>query len=592
MAPTMSQTEITNVKIEKDMFSIDANMRRRDGADDQPVLNGDSVLGGKAALVPLVAYVAFLMASHGADEPLSGLLAHTSLDRDAQMAIGECMTEGWLHISRELAASYGAEDLRTFALDYNLSAATAAGKAATQFYTPDSISDLALKILSPKVGDTVADLGCGWGGFLVKAHEACPGAVLRGVEVNRSAYALACARLDIARAHATLRCGDMLAGASVDPCSKIFCQPPLGLRAASLGLSPEYLNKIGRPASADWVYVRRVCEALAKDDSGDSLAVVVVGNGAAINHADARARALLAEEGLVRAVISLPANLLRNTSVPLTMLVLGKGGDAVRMVDATDLSVRGRRWNAMSGDQVAEVLSRLGSDSARSATVGTEAFAAADWELCASRYLARDVQMPNPTALGDLAIAIDRGISIKAADLDELETSEDTGISYLPVSEVGYGRVGTGLLHLQSTDAKLEKASLRSGDLVVTKTSMPIRAAVAEVPAGQTVIASGNLFIVRLDTERVDPYFVAAFLASEDGRESLQRIVKGTTLPTITASGLRGLSVPLPPMDAQRAVAARYRASLDELERLEARVRQAKAEAARAYAEGMAGESE
>lgn len=43
-------------------------------------------------------------------------------------------------------------------------------------------------------------------------------------------------------------------------------------------------------------------------------------------------------------------------------------------------------------------------------------------------------------------------------------------------------------------------------------------------------------------------------------------------LPTITASGLRGLRVPLPPMEVQESAAARYRACLDQIERLEARV--------------------
>lgn len=592
---TLTPTETTNIKIEKEMFGIDAAMHRRASADDQPVLNGDPMLGGKAALVPLVAYVAFLMASHGADKPVSELLALTSLDLDAQAAVGESMTDAWLHISRELAARYSANDLRTFALAYNLSTATAAGKAATQFYTPDSISDLALAILAPKEGDAVADFGCGWGGFLARAHEACPGAGLYGVEADRSAYALACARLDLAGARAKLRCGDMLAelgapaSAGTLACNKIFCQPPLGMRPAGLGLSADYLAKIGRPASGEWVYLRRVCQAL-RLAGPDARAVVVVGNGAAINHADARARALLLQEGLVRAVISLPANLLRNTSVSLTMLVLGRGSGDVRVVDATDLCARGRRWNAMSQDHIAEVLRRLGNDCAHSASVAVQAMCAADSELSACRYLARDVQMVNPTALGDLALAIDRGVSIKAADLDELQTSEDTGVSYLPVSEVGVGRVGAGSLSLAGVDPKLAKATLRSGDLVVTKTSMPIRTAVADIPEGRTVIASGNLFIVRLDVERVDPYFVAAFLASDDGRESLLRIVKGSTLPTITASGLRGLKVPLPTMDVQRRVAARYRAALDELELLEAKVKAAKADAARAYAEGIAGE--
>lgn len=69
-----------------------------------------------------------------------------------------------------------------------------------------------------------------------------------------------------------------------------------------------------------------------------------------------KARALLVEEGLIGAVISLPANLLRNPALPMILLVLEHGRKAIRMVDATDLSVRGRRWNTMGADEICEVL--------------------------------------------------------------------------------------------------------------------------------------------------------------------------------------------------------------------------------------------
>lgn len=256
----------------------------------------------------------------------------------------------------------------------------------------------------------------------------------------------------------------------------------------------------------------------------------------------------------------------------MILLVLEHGRKAIRMVDATDLSVRGRRWNTMGADEICEVLARLEVDSVHSADIPVEAVIAADCELNPARYLAKEIEMTNPTPLGELAHSIDRGISFKAVDLDNLETGEDTGISYLPVSEVGFGRVGSNLPHLAELDVKLERARLADGDLVVTKTSMPIRAAVADAPEGKTVIASGNLFIVRLDKVRVDPYFLAAFFASKDGEQVLSRIVRGSALLTISVSGLRDLNVPLPPMEVQKRIAARFKGALDEIAALESEI--------------------
>ena len=300
-----------------------------------------------------------------------------------------------------------------------------------------------------------------------------------------------------------------------------------------------------------------------------------------------KARALLVEEGLIGAVISLPANLLRNPALPMILLVLEHGRKAIRMVDATDLSVRGRRWNTMGADEICEVLARLEVDSVHSADIPVEAVIAADCELNPARYLAKEIEMTNPTPLVELAHSIDRGISFKAVDLDNLGTGEDTGISYLPVSEVGFGRVGSNLPHLAELDVKLERARLADGDLVVTKTSMPIRAAVADAPEGKTVIASGNLFIVRLDKVRVDPYFLAAFFASKDGEQVLSRIVRGSALLTISVSGLRDLNVPLPPMEVQKRIAARFKGALDEIAALESEIEGARVSAASAYGEEM-----
>ena len=111
--------------------------------------------------------------------------------------------------------------------------------------------------------------------------------------------------------------------------------------------------------------------------------------------------------------------------------------------------------------------------------------------------------------------------------------------------------------------------------------------AVADVPDGSTVLASGNLYIIRLDTERVDPYFVAAFLASEDGKRSLECMVVGTTIPSLPLRNLRNVQVPVPDMDTQRRVAATYRANLDQIAVLKIRLDSARAALSDSYDEEM-----
>ena len=137
------------------------------------------------------------------------------------------------------------------------------------------------------------------------------------------------------------------------------------------------------------------------------------------------------------------------------------------------------------------------------------------------------------------------------------------------------GRVGSDLPHLEEFDSKYEKACLRSGDIVLTKMGVPPRLAVAEIPDGETVIATGNLYIIRLDTDRMNPYFVAAFLSSENGRELIERRMAGTTIPTLSLLELKNLEIPELPFEVQDRIAKRYQAALDDIEILKLKIEKA-----------------
>lgn len=134
-------------------------------------------------------------------------------------------------------------------------------------------------------------------------------------------------------------------------------------------------------------------------------------------------------------------------------------------------------------------------------------------------------------------------------------------------------------------DPKTERQWLRTGDLIVSKNGAPFKIAVADVPESQTIMANGNLYIIRLDTGKVNPHFVAAFLASDDGKELMDRMVVGTTIPNLPLRNLKDIELPVPTMDKQREVARRYQAHLDEIEVLKIKLDKARAGIASAYDE-------
>lgn len=492
-----------------------------------------------------------------------------------------------LHLCR---SSYTAEELRDFVLHFDLDGNLTASSRG-ECVTPRSVRDLALSILDCRDGDRLFDECCGAGSFLVDAVEHCHGLKARGTEINAYAAALATARMGLLGEGHQISLGNVFHEPALTGYDKVFADPPFGMRLAFMNdRGAEYLapfvngtDPMGRPASANWVFARLAYDALAEGGT----AVCVVADGALVNGGDARARRYFVERGMLRAVVALPTKLYRTTSIGCALLVLGRNDGPVRMVDASDLADVGRRWSTLSPEAIEEIRERLVEDGDMSRLVGRENIAACDYSLYPSRYLGQAPDLVNPTPLGELALSIGRGAAISARELDSLTIEEDTGFSYVRLSDIEDGMISTDLPNLVSLDDKAEKRRLRSGDLVITKNGAPFKVAVADVPEGRTVLANGNLYIVRLDTRRVDPYFVAAFLASEDGKRSLEQMVVGTAIPNLPLANLRQVKIPVPPMDVQQAVATSYRSKLDEIAVLKIRLGKAREAAAAAYDEAM-----
>ncbi|MEE8732423.1 MAG: N-6 DNA methylase [Eggerthellaceae bacterium] len=486
--------------------------------------------------------------------------------------------------------SYTAEELRDFVLHYDLDE-DRSFPSRGEWTTPRPIRELALGILDCQDGETLFDECCGAGSFLTDAVERQPGVRTRGTELSQGAACLAIARMSLLGGDRPIEVADVFHRPALSAYDKVFANPPFGMRLALMrNRSAEYLvpfvndtDPMGRSASADWLFVRLAYDSLAKGGT----AVCVVTNGALGNGGDRRARRYFVDNGMLRAVVALPVKLFRSTAIGCALLVLGHNDGPIRMVDASDLADEGRRWNTLSPEAIEEVLGRLDADGGMSCLVTREDIAARGYSLYASRYLGQAPDLVNPMPLGKLALDIERGASFRAKELDALAVDEDTAFCYVRLSDIEDGMISNDLPNLSGLDEKTRKQWLRSGDLVISKNGAPFKVAVAEVPEDRTILANGNLYVIRLNTELVDPYFVAAFLASEDGKRSLEQMVVGTTIPNLPMANLRQIQIPVPPLDAQRGVADEYRSRLDEIAVLKIRIGKAREAAACAYDEAV-----
>jgi type I restriction enzyme M protein len=339
---------------------------------------------------------------------------------------------------------------------------------------------------------------------------------------------------------------------------------------------------IKKATSSDWVYNTLLLEHLT--DQGKAVAVMT--NGSTWNSTDERIREYFITNGYIEAVISLPAKLFGFTAIPTTMIVMSKNNKAIRMIDAHKTFVAGRRQNELNDENIETIVRLLELDSEQSTLVPIEDFVKCDFNLNPTRFLEESIDIKNGVEFGTLIKRITRGAQLKATELDEMVSEISTSTQYLMLSNIQDGIISNELPYLKTLDSKYDKYCIGNRNLILSKNGMPFKVAVADIAPGQKVLGNGNLFIIEVDEDKVNPFFLKAFFDSEIGVALLQKISVGATIPTISAEALKKLTVPLYPIEEQNRIANLYQAKLDEIKILNLKMERAKNELRTIFEEG------
>lgn len=468
--------------------------------------------------------------------------------------------------------------------------------------TPTSIATLCTRLLDIGPSDFFADFGSGIGEVLNSAYlEQLPkcqriehktgnpnysswsildgGYHARGIEVNRELAAISAIKTYLLTHDSDcIRIADVFEYDPSETYDKIFCCPPWGLRSwkmlgAKRFLSKQYpaLPDEATQCSGEWLFALRAMTSLAENGT----AVVATTNGAMFNRSDAAIRRYFLERGWIRAVVSLPERCFSDTSISTALLVLGRGNKSVRFVDATAGGTSERWLTTFSDEQIAAIVDAVSGEATaplQAEDLPVDRILKSSAVLFPPRVLHAPRKIENGVPLGSLAKEITRGANLVAAERAKLTTTEPTAFRYLSVGDIQDGRIVKNLPYLTEIPRRYLSHCVRDGDLIVTKTGKPFKAAVVRVPEDTTILFGGNLLAVSVDETKADAGFLAAFLSSEAGIEQLTARSVGSSLPTIGARELRETTVPCPPLALQRKTANAYRAKLDEIAYLKDRL--------------------
>ncbi len=449
--------------------------------------------------------------------------------------------------------------------------------------SPDSIVRLAQRILDCRSGEHVADICAGVGSFLNSTAALCPEGSYAGFDINVCSYCIAKMRAELLEVDVDYHLNNAFrlttACGGAQTFDKVFANYPFLMRLKHWGIGSDYLRLLQDKipglsvgTSSDWLFNMLVTQILSEKGK----AVAIMANGSTWNAVDVPMRKHFVESGLLECVISLPEKMLGYTSIATTLVVLSHGNKNVRMIDATGMCKQGRRYNEFDEDDIENIIHSMNADSASSKTLTPEELRANEYILNPRRYLGYTPNFENGVQFGTIVKSLSRGIPSTAKQLDELHSDEPTDTQYLKLADIQEGVIAKDLAYLTHCAPGHEKHCLKNNALVLSKHGLPYKVAIASVKEGQHIIANGNLYIIELDEEKVEPLYIKAFFESETGVAALNSIAVGSVAPSIGQESLKKLQVPLPPRDVQERIALRYRATLDEIAMLKLRQEKAK----------------
>lgn len=166
--------------------------------------------------------------------------------------------------------------------------------------------------------------------------------------------------------------------------------------------------------------------------------------------------------------------------------------------------------------------------------------------------------------LGDCAEIL-RGCQLSAEEINKYRTKNASNIRYLKLSDIQDNMIETDLEYLTALPPQTEKFCLFEGDVIVSKSALPYKFAVAYKPYRFTLVA-GNMFIIRIKEESpIQPFFLKAFLESDLVIERLKKFGSGFALPAITKEVLSALEIPILSKEDQLRFEAEYKRRMQDI---------------------------
>ncbi|MGV8907201.1 MAG: N-6 DNA methylase [Acetobacterium sp.] len=462
----------------------------------------------------------------------------------------------------------------------------------------ESLNQLVIELLKDVPGETLVDYCSGRGNMISMCFKEKIAAQYYGQEMDETNYYISKIRFYLnGEKNTCLEKGDVLRdlkfldeSGNQKKFDKAFSKFPLGLNN-SWKLSNQVLSfwKDSEVSSKtmnhlDWGYIGLLASSIKKNGK----AIVVIRSSILSNVIDREYRKELIKQHMIEGIIKLPRFILPYVGVELSLIILSHENISVRMVDASELYAKKRRINELADENISEIynLYTVNKDTKGAKTITEKELIDSDYLLEPFNYLVlNQLKIQCPVKLEQVTERLFRGNQFKADDLDRLITEESV-YQIVSLKDIENGIISTDLTPVLITDEKkYARYFLEDGDLLMTAKGTVLKTAVVKLKNNEKLIATGNIMVVRLSKEKVNPFYLKVFLDSTIGRLILKSVQTGTSLISISTGALKEMLISVPSMDKQKKMAGLYLEKLEMYLETQVRLRDLENEIANLYEE-------
>lgn len=283
---------------------------------------------------------------------------------------------------------------------------------------------------------------------------------------------------------------------------------------------------------------------------------ILPNNTFSIKARDEYARKSLIAKNRVAAVIMLPTRLLDNTKLALVMLVLGNASGSVYMVDARrcfTVSAEHKQKYTLSEENIQDIAVACTTETKISKLVNVETIESLNYNLYPCNYIDLTIHTENSVNLNSVVKRVICGMELSIPEMKSIVTNEITEYRCLNTINIGNVTSAMQLPYIKMQD-HYAPYIIPNHSLIITKRGDQSRIMVSHFD-NVNVIATGTMYVLELDTDKINPEFLKVYLNSEAGQYQLDKCKYGTTLAILNLDALLNVKIPDIPMSQQKMIA-------------------------------------